>query len=61
MTTRTGTILIAALCLSGTIELSSQSPVTKSASVTGTATIQAIDSTARTITLRDEERSGRHL
>lgn len=55
MTTRTGTILITALCLSSTIDLSSQSPVTKAASVTGTATIQAIDSTARTITLRDEK------
>jgi hypothetical protein len=32
-----------------------QAPVTKSASITSTATIQAIDSTSRTITLRDEK------
>jgi hypothetical protein len=32
-----------------------QQPVTKKASVTATATIQAIDTTKRTMTLRDEQ------
>jgi hypothetical protein len=51
MTTTTTAIL--ALALAG--QVSTPPPVTKAASVTATATIQAIDSTARTITLRDEK------
>ena len=35
------------------VGVSAQQPVTKTQSISGTATIQAIDSTARTITLRD--------
>lgn len=47
--------LAALLILPGAARVAAQTPVTKSASVSATATIQAIDSTARTITLRDEK------
>lgn len=47
--------LVATLSMPGGLVPSAQTPVTKSTSVTATATIQAIDSTARTITLRDEK------
>ena len=47
--------LVAVLVLPGSARGAAQAPVTKSASVSATATIQAIDSTARTITLRDEK------
>lgn len=43
-----------ALCVTGAA-ISGQAPVTKGTSVTATATIQAIDSTSRSITLRDEK------
>ncbi len=46
-------IFAATLCLSTTA--AAQAPVTKAQSVTATATIQAIDSTTRTVTLRDEK------
>lgn len=56
MTTRTTMILALGLCLAGAAVAGAQPPpVTKSASVTGTATIQAIDSTTRTITLRNDK------
>ena len=45
--------VVAALCLA-VATTSAQSPVTKTKSVSATATIQAIDSTSRAITLRDE-------
>src|SRR5215218_2495340 len=43
-----------ALCLVAAGALAAQAPVTKTKSVTGTATIQAIESSTRAITLRDE-------
>jgi Cu/Ag efflux protein CusF len=46
--------LALALCFAG-MSVAAQSPITKSVSVSGTATIQAIDSTNRLITLRDEK------
>jgi Cu/Ag efflux protein CusF len=53
MTAKTTAILAVAvvLAVAGTL---AQAPITKEQSVSGTATIQAIDKTARTITLRDE-------
>lgn len=51
MITKTAAVLATALCLAGA-GVAAQQP-TKSKSINGTATIQAIDSTARTITLRD--------
>ena len=47
--------VVTALCLAGTYGLAAQAPVTKSTSVTATATIQAIDTTKRIVTLRDEK------
>jgi Cu/Ag efflux protein CusF len=47
-------VLTVAVCLAGASSASGQQPVVKTASVSGTATIQAIDSTARTITLRTQ-------
>jgi Cu/Ag efflux protein CusF len=55
MTTTTVTVLVTAFCLSGVAGITAQPAVSKASSVTATATIQAIDSTARTITLRDEK------
>ena len=43
----------AAVCLA-VAGVMAQAPITKTRSITGTATIQAIDSTTRAITLRDE-------
>ena len=45
--------IAAVLCLAATTA-TAQAPITKTKSVSGTATIQAIDSTTRAITLRDE-------
>jgi hypothetical protein len=47
-------VVAAALCLAIAPAATAQTPVTKTKSVTATATIQAIDSTTRSITLRDE-------
>ena len=47
-------VVAAALCLAIAPAAMAQTPVTKPKSVSGTATIQAIDSTTRAITLRDE-------
>jgi Cu/Ag efflux protein CusF len=54
MTTRTAVLATVVLAASA-ISAAAQQPVTKSASISGTATIQAIDSTTRTVTLRDEK------
>jgi Cu/Ag efflux protein CusF len=54
MTTRTAVLATVVFLASAATPLAQQ-PVTKSASISGTATIQAIDSTARTVTLRDEK------
>jgi Cu/Ag efflux protein CusF len=43
------------LALSSTVPLHAQQPITKANSVTATATIQAIDTTSRLITLRDDK------
>jgi len=49
------TVLVAAaLCLAIAPAATAQTPVTKTKSVTATATIQAIDSTTRSITIKDE-------
>src|SRR4051812_36313987 len=45
-------VLAMAMCLTGA-GIAAQQPITKHASISATATIQAIDATARTITLRD--------
>jgi hypothetical protein len=47
-------VIAAALSLALAPAATAQTPVTKTKSVTATATIQAIDSTTRTITLKDE-------
>ena len=47
-------VVAAALCLAIAPAATAQTPVTKTKSVTATATIQAIDTTTRSITLRDE-------
>lgn len=52
MTTTTAALALYLALVAGT---SAQQPVTKTASITATATIQAIDSTNRTVTLRDEK------
>ena len=49
------TILAAFLWLAGLAAVHAQQTVTKANSVTSTATIQAIDKTARTVTLRNEK------
>jgi Cu/Ag efflux protein CusF len=54
MSTKTAAVLTGALYLAGAAGMSAQAPITKAKSVSATATIQAIDSTARTVTLRDE-------
>ena len=53
MSRTTTAILVTALC-TGAATAYGQPAITKSNSVSTTATIQAIDSTARTVTLRDE-------
>jgi hypothetical protein len=55
MTIARTTILVTALGVAASATALAQAPITKSASVSATATIQAIDSTARIITLRDEK------
>jgi Cu/Ag efflux protein CusF len=50
---KTTTVVAAVICLSAAGILA-QAPITKTRSITGTATIQAIDTTTRAITLRDE-------
>ena len=47
-------VVAAALCLAIAPAATAQTPVTKTKSVTATATIQAIDSTTRSITIKDE-------
>ena len=54
MTAKMAAVLVTALCIT-TAGLSAQAPITKAKSITGSATVQAIDTTARTITLRDEK------
>lgn len=54
MTTTTATMLVSVLGLVGATGLFAQPTVSKSNSVTATATIQAIDITSRTLTLRLE-------
>ena len=48
------TAMSVALCLAVAAAASAQAPITKAQSVSATATIQAIDATARTLTLKDE-------
>jgi Cu/Ag efflux protein CusF len=55
MTARTTATLTITLFLAAATAVSVQTPITKTQSVSATATIQAIDSTARTVTLRDEQ------
>ena len=47
-------VLVGLVWLASALPILAQPTVTKSASVTATATIQAIDTTARQITLRNE-------
>ena len=49
------TTVVMALCVAGAAPAAAGQTVTKAAALSTTATIQAIDSTARTITLRDEK------
>jgi hypothetical protein len=53
MQMKTTTVAAAAFCLA-VAGVMAQAPITKTKSVTATATIQAIDTTTRAITLRDE-------
>jgi len=55
MRIKTGALLTFALCLASASHLvgQSQDPITKQNTVTSRATIQAIDSTGRTVTLKD--------
>jgi hypothetical protein len=55
MTARTGTMLAAMVCLAGSAVLIAQEPVQKANMIKISATIQAIDATSRTVTLRDEK------
>jgi starvation-inducible outer membrane lipoprotein len=57
MSTKTAAVLTMALSLAGAAA-SGQDPIVKGTSVSSTATIQAIDSTPRTITLRDQRYRG---
>jgi Cu/Ag efflux protein CusF len=50
---KTTTVVVAAVCLAAA-GVMAQAPLTKTRSISGTATIQAIDATTRAITLRDE-------
>ena len=52
MITKSPTVLAIALCLTGAAVVGQQ-PITKTKSISATATIQAIDATVRAITLRD--------
>jgi len=54
-------VVAAALCLAIAPAATAQTPVTKTKSVTATATIQAIDSTTRSITFKDETGRNAHL
>ena len=55
MTIKTTATMGMALCLASGAAVSAGQTVTKAAAVSTTATIQAIDATARTITLRDDK------
>ena len=58
MSLKTAAALAIALCVAGAPDISgqtAQTPITRGKSITGSATIQAIDATARTLTLRDEK------
>lgn len=55
MRIKTAAVLTMVLCVSGVVAASSQEAITKGTTISGTATISAIDSTARTITLRDKD------
>lgn len=56
MRIRTASVLTITLCLTAAIAMSAQQqPISRTRSVSATATIQAIDPTARTVTLRDEQ------
>ena len=54
MSTKTAAVLTVALCVTSATGASGQEPMSKGSSTSATATIQAIDTTARTITLRDQ-------
>ena len=55
MVASTKTMLAAMFCMAGLTLAQAQEPVTKANMVKITATIQAIDQTTRTITLRDDK------
>jgi Cu/Ag efflux protein CusF len=55
MTRRRTAILAGLIWLAATWSVAAQQPVTKAASTTASATIQAIDQTRRTVTLRNEK------
>jgi hypothetical protein len=57
MSTNTAAVLTIAFLLTGATAASGQDPIVKTSSISSTATIQAIDSTTRTITLRDQSGS----
>jgi hypothetical protein len=54
MTIKTAAVLTMAVCVMNVSAASSQQAITKGKSISSTATIQAIDSTARTVTLKDQ-------
>jgi hypothetical protein len=53
MSTKTAAVVTMALCLTCATGASGQKPIMKVESTSATATIQAIDTTARTVTLRE--------
>jgi Cu/Ag efflux protein CusF len=55
MSTKATAALAIALCMTGATALSAQVPISRSKTISGSATVQAIDTTSRTITLRDEK------
>lgn len=54
MTIKRAAVLTMVLCVSSAVAAFAQQPITKGKTISATATISAIDSTARTVTLRDK-------
>ena len=54
MSIKAAAVLSMALCATSATAVSSQQTISKGKSISSTATIQAIDSTARTVTLKDQ-------
>ena len=55
MNIKTAAVLTTVLCMSSAAAASDRQPITKGKTISSTATISAIDSTSRTITLRNKD------